>query len=444
MRKIEPAFFRWSRRGRGSLAVGLGLLLGGCSDLLDVEDPQRYTSEDLDESLGAVADGVEGLFHRAIDKFAVSTALLSDEYQNSGTWEMWRDLDEGKIKYADSRSWGAGFDPFEALLYARWFAGDARERFERVLGDTAAANPIMAQVDAVAGLADLYLAQGYCEAPAVPDGPAVSDSELFQQAVTKLTQAIQSAQGANSEEWELVSRAGRARAHLLLGDHDAALADARGIPDGWAYYAKFSGGSFPQYNFVAYFTTRGYNPQAGLRKKWWDWEDGQSRTLLDPYTGEPDSRVPVYFDGSLGQDGATPHYSQWKYQELGADIPVLDSEEMRLIEAEVYWERGDLPGALAILNAVRRNAGLDPLPDSGDPDEVFEYLLHERFAEMFMEGQRMTDLHRFGLVQDMVERGDFVGSEPVRPTKFPLLDDEAKYNPNIEDDVALRCMPMSR
>ncbi|NIR60738.1 MAG: RagB/SusD family nutrient uptake outer membrane protein, partial [Gammaproteobacteria bacterium] len=61
------------------------------------------------------------------------------------------------------------------------------------------------------------------------------------------------------------------------------------------------------------------------------------------------------------------------------------------------------PQAMAILNDLRADAGLGPLPDpGGSADAVLEYLLHERFAELFLEGQRMNDLHRFGLVDDLV------------------------------------------
>ena len=78
-------------------------------------------------------------------------------------------------------------------------------------------------------------------------------------------------------------------------------------------------------------------------------------------------------------DGATDHYSQFKYTELDSDMALLDSEEMRLIEAEVLWRNSDFPGAIAIMDALRAAAGLGPLAASTDSDQVLDYLLHERF-----------------------------------------------------------------
>ena len=44
-----------------ALAALLFMGVYACGDLLEVSDPQRYTSEDLDQSLKAVADGVDGV-----------------------------------------------------------------------------------------------------------------------------------------------------------------------------------------------------------------------------------------------------------------------------------------------------------------------------------------------------------------------------------------------
>ena len=56
----------------------------------------------------------------------------------------------------------------------------------------------------------------------------------------------------------------------------------------------------------------------------------------------------------------------------------------------------------------------------------------------------MADMYRFGRVQEMVDRGDF-GTRSVVPraTKFPLLEVEGMYNPNIEDNPTLGCLPLS-
>ncbi|MGD8361727.1 MAG: hypothetical protein PVJ04_09870, partial [Gemmatimonadota bacterium] len=71
--------------GGGALAALLFMGVYACGDLLEVSDPQRYTSEDLDQSLKAVADGVEGDLNSSHDNVVVHNALASDELQHSGT-----------------------------------------------------------------------------------------------------------------------------------------------------------------------------------------------------------------------------------------------------------------------------------------------------------------------------------------------------------------------
>ena len=178
--------------------------------------------------------------------------------------------------------------------------------------------------------------------------------------------------------------------------------------------------------------------------------DLAERKLNDPLSqsllslDEPDPRVPIRHDvgppESLGVDGITPYYSQWKYQEKGDEIRFTSSEEMRLIEAEVDWRAGNLVTAMTTLNALRMDAGLSPVTATTSAD-VFTVLTNEHFAELFMEGQRTPFLVRHNLIPDMMAAGDFVGTVNPRTVKFPLDDEEPINNPNINDLASERCLP---
>ena len=87
-----------------------------------------------------------------------------------------------------------------------------------------------------------------------------------------------------------------------------------------------------------------------------------------------------------------------------------------------------------VINYVRDNAGLSPVTAT-TADDVQEKLLHERFAQMFLEAHRMVDLHRFGLVGEVLGTG--------RPTKFPLESGEIQLNSHVNGQLAGRCLPMS-
>ena len=420
----------------GFLAVGTL----GCEGLLDVSDPQRYTDEDLDNALDAVASGVEGDLYVTMDQFVIYQALLGDEYQHTGTWAGYDDIDHGRFTYSNHNAEGN----MREMLRARWFAGDAEDRFKRVMGEAeAASSPLTAQVQTTAAMADMLLGMMFCEAPAVPSGPAVPYTEILAQAEQEFTRALATAQAIGSEEWALVNYAGRARVRLYLGDYAGAASDAGQIPDGWVKYADFSANSGRQDNDVVQLTTRNNNTAAAVREKWWPLYDDATHSLRDPWTNEPDPRLPVWSDGSIAVDGVTVHYSQWKYQTIGDDIPMFDSEEMRLIEAEVMWRNDDLAGAMAKLNALRTAAGLTPHAATTDAGLVKQYLLHERFAETFMEGHRVVDLRRLGELRNVFAAMNDPQRPATRPSMFSMDDAEARDNPNIEDNASARCLPMT-
>jgi DNA-binding protein HU-beta len=72
-------------------------------DLLTVQDPARYTSPDLDGALDAVANGVEGDLYATHDGFVAYSALASDEYQHTGTWAGWDDVDRSLYQMCNNR-----------------------------------------------------------------------------------------------------------------------------------------------------------------------------------------------------------------------------------------------------------------------------------------------------------------------------------------------------
>lgn len=440
--------FTLSSARTAMLAASLAAVVAGCDDMLTVSDPQRYTSDDLDNSLDAVINGIEGDLYAGHDNLVNATSLNSDEAQHSGTWIGYDDLDHGRFHYGNASGGGglgSGDDIMNNLLRVRYFAQSGRERFERVLESDAATDPRVARARSIEGWANLLLAQNFCEAPAEQGGVLVSDSEIAELAVTTLTAALQSAEASGAGEVALRARAGRARAHLLLGNYAAALSDARAVPTSFTWEAEFSPNSGRQNNSIVQLSTAGFNRASAVREFYWDRVDLAARAMRDPYTGELDQRLPVYFDGSTAVDGLTPHYSQWKYRDLGADMEITDGAEMRLIEAEVAWRSDEYLLALELINEVRTAAGLTAHPLTLDAEQIREYLLHERFAEFFWEGQRMSDLHRFGLVADYMAEGRFGESTyDPRPTKFPVSQLEVLNNPAIPDkSVSARCLPMS-
>ena len=426
-------------RIKTAAAVAVAVLaLGACDDLLTVSDPQRYTATDLDEALPAVANGVEGAIHEILDSWVNDQALLADVYQHTGTWSGYDDPDHGRTNYHNNATAGEQ----NAWLRAQWFAADAEERFKRVLGDSeAASSPLTAQVQMSGGFADMLLGMTACESVAEPTGNLATDMQMLAQAERKLTTAMATAQSAGRPEYAMAAQAARAQTRMLQGDWSGAVGDASAIPAGFVYYAVYNVQST---NSIVQLTTKNNNEAAGLMHKWWPLIDksDDSGFMRDLYTNMPDKRIPVYFDGEIATDNETPHYSQWKYVQDTDDIPMLHSDGMRLIIAEAMARNGDFAGATGILNELRAAVGLPGHEVPTDPTKMAELILHERFAEHFMEGQRLVDLHRAGIVREIFEALNDPDRLGVgRPSKWPMTSTEPTYNPNINDDLTQRCLP---
>lgn len=398
--------------------------LSSCGDLLTVEDPQRYADEDLnrEEAIPAVANGVLGDFYMAMDDFILVTALLSDEYQHTGTWNDWDQISTGRISagIANASSDAA----FDALMSVRWSAEDAESRIEEILGSEADSNEYYVQVKVVKAFANLITAMGYAEAPGEAGGEAVNDIALTELAITQFGEAIQLAQTNGFTNWSQLATAGRARAHLMAGNYSNALTDAQSVPDGYVHNAIFSLSTGDQQNGVVSLTHWDNNRAGGLHNLWWDQVDTDEGYLVDPFTFELDTRVPIrYQDGALGVDGITPHYSEMKYADLGDDIRLTHWQEMRLIEAEVYFEDEQYQDALDKVNEVRGAAGLTEHTMPTNQSDILDYILHERFAEMFLEGHRLNDLNRHNLIREVLG--------PDRAVKLPISINEVNANSNI-------------
>src|SRR5690242_13797260 len=238
----------------GLVAAAL-LASAACRDVLKVQDPQNFAASTLDNPIlwPAIANGAEGDLMLPLDDFAIFTGMLSDELWDSSTWIDWHDISTGVIR--PNRPQGTFGDGVQnAVMRARYSAQAAADRFAAGMGDSASTSPLTVQVKTVDAWADLVLAMGFCESPPTQGAAAVSDTVMFKNALTKLTAVLPLAQNAhyvkpadrtNQINW---ITAGIARANLMLGNYDAALAAAQQIPVGFEKDAIFSTNSTAQNN----------------------------------------------------------------------------------------------------------------------------------------------------------------------------------------------------
>lgn len=425
---------------RGVLAAA-ALISTGCSGIFEVEDPQAFGDSDLNSPviIKNVAEGAEGSLHQAFDDLVVVAALQGDEIESTSTWIDWEDISEGRLR-GDWATTGSFSGPMDAMLRARFAAQSASERIKTVLGDKAAASPLLTQVTWVDGMADLLLGSSYCEGPLTQGGAREPNTKFFPQAVAKFTVALNqigNIPAADQLRWRPVLLASRARANLFAGNLDAALADALAVPAGFVKEAVYAEGAANQQSWTGNQLHQNRNRSGGLRRLYHSKVLGTftasaytNGSLADWFDAtKPDPRMAVTRKtGEKGVNNRFDYFGITKYADRAANQPLLTSREMALIAAEVYMRKGDFANMTKKLNENRTAVGLAAIPEPANAAAAQNALLNERMAVLFVEGQRMYDLHRFNLVRTVLG--------PDRATMLPLSRSEILANPNMKEGQA--------
>ncbi len=93
-------------------------------------------------------------------------------------------------------------------------------------------------------------------------------------------------------------------------------------------------------------------------------------------------------------------------QASGYDIPLLRYAELLLFYAEALIENEKIPEGMAQINLVRARPSVDMAPVSAsDKADATAKLRHERRVELNLEGIRLFDLRRWGIVEEELGAG---------------------------------------
>ena len=121
------------------------------------------------------------------------------------------------------------------------------------------------------------------------------------------------------------------------------------------------------------------------------------------------------------------------YAQSGEDIILSRLGELYVLTAEAYAETGDVGNALKYVNLVRARADVNlPARALGDgrPDDndIVSLVRHERRVELALEGYRLFDMARWGLLKTYKQRGE--NHEIPRHFYYYLLPEsnEAKWD----------------
>lgn len=385
-------------RGRSGWAawtaavVAVGLAAAGCDSLLDVEAPTQVPEETIQDPASAdlLITSVVADFDCAFGEYVAAAGLMGDELVDSQLAARMWDYDRRTVSPSTPQhSWNCDFDDpgiYQSMSTARFSADNAASVIRASeSGDIGPRDTYLASALAYGGYSRVFLGEAYCSAASLQSGetgpepgPAISSQELFAEAETRFSEAIDLASSAGADSILYMAYVGRARARLNQGDGSGAVSDAQQVPEGFERLANFSSQSFRSSNRV--WTMNNRDQRMTIEDDFWNLE----------FNGDPDPRVPVTDQDQLaGADNFSPWWTQEKYPAQGSPIPVATWEEAQLIIAEV--ELGQT--AVDVVNELHADAGLDDWTpnDVNDDVEVLGHVAEERRRELFLESHHFYD-----------------------------------------------------
>ena len=375
----------WSTRwARAATAVALGIALGACGNMLEVQNEQDVLDTNLDspDAIAPMLTGVAGDFALAYSDVAVIGGLFGGELIHTGSFPTWREVETGFGR----RPSGTGNQLYNEISRAIWVADTAAVRISKVVAKPDSSSEV-AEVKIYGAFAHLLMADHFCQAT-INGGPAITPDSMYKRAETKFTEALAIATKMNKADLKNRALAGRARARLMLKNYTGARDDAKLIPSTpspFRFNAIYSANSTRENNSVATQTTTLIRREAGVNPRFYN----------DPlYKADPRTPFRDKGDTAKGPDPIRKFVEQLKYPLRETPIAISSWQEARLIEAESEARLDNLPRAVTLINEVRAASSLTPF-SGGTKAEVLNQLYYERSAELWLQGQSLSDLRRF-------------------------------------------------
>lgn len=414
---------RWTRASRFVARVAVAsatVTLGACNLFeTDVTNPNAVVESALNDPSGGttLVNGLGASLTRAHNQIVGTTGAASDELTWSGSREYWKLLDEGDIadpvnEYVDGQ--------YPYVSEARWMADYTVAKLEG-FGANIRNRADLARAYTYAGMIYMLIGENYedfiiasdRQKNAAPLGeqafPVVFDSSI-----AYLTKAINLSRTIGSAEWErnalglrararfgkaLISRFRPARnpgtqaAPYLVNDAGASADAAAALALMPATY-RFQLSSNPQNN-GGYFSTgfeivqrleiRIGNEYANLNPAATRPLDGLDGVkLVDPVSGQKDPVIARGIDECC-------RLSTGQFLSLTA----TSAAEMHLILAEAALAAGNTAQFTTHINNLRALNGV-PAWSAASGVSALAVLKHGRRVNLFMQGRRLVDHHRFG------------------------------------------------
>jgi hypothetical protein len=403
-------------------------LLSACDldSLLTVSAPNALPAENLEqpEAAALLVNGAIGNFECALGAAIMVTGIIADEFSDAQLGAaQWpydrRDANQqpGSIYGTSGCTSAQGPGIYSPLSVARWSADNAYRALSGFTdAQVAKRDSLMAASALFAGFSLAHLGMAMCSA-AIDEGPEITNMQLFAEAEDRFQNALTIATQAGVDAYRHAANVGLARVRLFQGDGSGAASAAALVPAGFVLNATASDSETRRYNRIYH---------ANVQTRLYIIEE-QSRNLTTE--GVADPRAEVVNTGLRAGDGQDS-WQQLKYTTFDTPIPIARHAEAQLILAEAQGGQA----AVDIVNALRAPHGLPPYTGPTDAASIRDLIVEERRRELFIEGFRMHDIHRFELPLVPAPGTEFPikGGTYGSTTCLPLPDVERYNNPSIE------------
>jgi hypothetical protein len=440
---------RRARAALGVLGCASALALGAC-DLLDVSNPNNVSEEALNNPAGAgpLVNGLVASTVRGVNAIMTSYATATDELEWIGSRDGWQQIDRGDFgdpfneftdnafKYvaearfmannAMARLEGFGFNSADALadqksLMVRAYTYSAI--IYLTIGDQFDDFAFSDKTVAGANVGPENMAQFYDSAIVFLDKAealAQTDDEMatvlmlrarakHDRAMWVLLNPSSSTPPANPLVNDAGANADATAALAIVGNEDVAMELVNNVSLNVGDLSI--GGQVNQRqemifdrNVIVYYDPSGENVQDKI----------DSIRLRDPVSGLSDPYVTAFIRAFVDADAAP-------------SLIAASSREMRLILAEAALAAGSTTEFDTHINAVRAMDGLPAYTGAGVSRQ--DLLIHHRRSSLFLQGRRLADLHRFGIMA-----AEWAAEEPGPQCKglfFPITVTELQSNPLV-------------
>lgn len=398
------------RSARRLLQITALVAIAGCSsDLLNVQDPDVLSPDDLNSPSAATAlrtgviarltNSTTGTQSVGNDNIFLFGGLLADEWRSGDTFEQRNTTDQRVVVPENSF-----LDDLMRELQR------TRNEAERAIRLTRQYQPTqllgIGQMFAIRGYAAILIAEHFCNGipfsrlsgDDIVFGDPISVDSAFGLAVADADSALAVLPNGTAVEQRMRQFARLVKARALL-NRDQAAAAATAIGG-----ATAAAGIPQSFSFSTYHTTITGSNQL------WSLNTSAKRYVVSPaegvnglnFRGAGDPRLPTATTGGPNAfDSATPFFAQTKWARFDS-VVVSNGVEARLIEAEAQYRTDTTSAAnrttvTTMLNAIRTASGITfaaPLATPATSAAMTDLLFRERAFWMFSTGHRLGDLRR--------------------------------------------------